>query len=664
MFKKAVKKLTGKDILKDDMYNYSSKESRENTVSYQYEYAKTQRSKQETIWRKMDDYYEGRHVTQSELAQICADNQIPYIPAIIPDPYIHVESQIIPDIPDFEFNGRDNDDDAQKAKEREYVVKYVVENNKVSALNTDNERRLRKLGNAFWKVSWDGSKRIKSHDGKELYGDICVGAIDPSGIFPDPAADCIDDCEYIAYSYRMHRMKIGRMFYKQLKRLGMTVNDLGNNTDYSDTEIFTTQTHEVDDDSLQVIEFWFRQPEDGEEKVIYQVDGVETVNTIKYRAGDIACSIQVNGTELQYIPRYWENIGDWCQQYPFVKYCTISKPNQFWDRSEIEPIVELVDAADREMGTYLLNDAFAANDIILYEENSIADNSEVTNAPGAAIVMKAGQINNIKRLGGLSNLNGGLQNTIVFIRDLIQQVVGNYDSAQGKEPIRVTTASGIAQLNERADARKNIKKADRLIGFEQLYELIDLHALEFYDDDRLIYLGAKEEKKEPIKFTFNAENYRDKDGYVPRVDTTINAGDGVTKSKAFTTAAISDLAKMQITPANAEIVKEWVNLIGLPNRQLISDSIDKALAPPQTSEMPQQAPEAPTPMETMTEPNLEQGNQRQLAIQDLIDELQPEEQSFVTALIEQLPTEQIEFIQQNPELLADLIEQAGGEQLG
>ena len=148
------------------------------------------------------------------------------------------------------------------------------------------------------------------------------------------------------------------------------------------------------------------------------------------------------------------------------------------------------------------------------------------------------------------------------------------------------------------------------------------------------------------------------------MDATIYAGDGVTKSKAFTTAAISDLAKMQITPANAEIVKEWVNLIGLPNRQLISDSIDKALAPPPTAEMPPQAPEAPTPMETMTEPTLEQGNQRQLAIQDLIDELQPEEQSFVTALLEQLPTEQIEFIQQNPELLADLIEQAGGEQLG
>lgn len=662
-FKKAVKQFTkavlGKDITKDALYDYSSKESREKTVEYQYEYAKSQRSDQEKIWRLMDDYYEGIHATQGEIAQSCYDNGVPFIPAIIPDPYIHVESQIIPDIPDFEFNGRDNDMDAQKAKEREYTVKYVVENNKVSSMNTDNERRLRKLGNAFWKVSWNGGKRVKGPGKTDLWGDIEVGAIDPANIFPDPSADSIEECEYIAYSYRLHKMKIGRMFSKQLKRLGLTVNDLGNNSDYSDTEIYTSSTHDTEDDSLRIIEFWFRHPEDGEEKVTYVVDDKEVTNTIKYKAGDIACSIQINGIELQYIPRYWETIGDWCQVYPFVKYCTISIPNQFWDRSEIQPIVELVDAADRELATYLLNDTFTANDIIVYEENAIADNSEVTNAPGASIVMKSGQINNIRRLGGLSNLNGGLQNTIVFIRDLIQQVVGNYDSAQGKEPIRVTTASGIAQLNERADARKNIKKADRLIGFELLFELIDLHVMEFYDEERMIYLGAKEEKEEPVAFSFNAERHRDQDGYVPRVDATIYAGDGVTKSKAFTTAAISDLSKMAITPANAEIVKAWVDLIGLPNRQLISDAIDKAMAP-----VPQ-APTAPTPMETMVGPELEQGNQKQLAIEDLLEELDPEEQEFVKQLLDDMPFEQIKFIQQNPEELANLIEEAtGGEQLG
>lgn len=654
--KKVVKAITGKDIYKDELYNYSTKESREKTVEYQYEYAKSQRSQQEVMWRTMDDYYEGIHSTQAELEQTCLDNGIPFIPAIVPDPYIHVESQIIPDIPDFEFNGRDNNMDALKAKEREYVVKYVVENNKVSGMNTDNERRLRKLGNAFWKVSWDGSKRIKGPNGKELWGDICVGAIDPANIFPDPAADSIEECEYIGYAYRLHRMKVARMFSKQLKRLGMTVNDLGNDSGFEDTEIYTSSIHDTEDDSLQVIEFWFRQPEDGEETVTYVIDGKEESVTIKYNAGDIACSIQIGGTELQYIPRYWESIGDWCQQYPFIKYCTISIPNQFWDRSEIQPIIGLVDAVDRELGTYLLNDAFTANDIIVTEEGALADNSEITNVPGAMVVTKQGMVDSIRRLGGLSNLNGGLRDTIIFLRDMISQTVGNYDSAQGKEPVRVTTASGIAQLNERADARKNIKKADRLIGFELLYEMIDLHAMEFYDEDRMIYLGAKEEKKTPIAFKFNANKFREKDGYVPRVDATIYAGDGVTKSKAYTTAAISDLAKMQITPANAEIVKEWVNLIGLPNRQLISESIDKALA----AQAPPQAPTAPTPGEVEASPDIDQGNQKQLAIEDLLEELDQDERAFVEDILQAMPYDAIKFIQQNPSELATLIEEAAG----
>jgi hypothetical protein len=648
------KAISGKKITADELYNYSDKSSRETTVPYLFEYAKSQRSDQDVKWRKYDDYYNNKHVTQAEIEQSCIDRGVPFIPAVIPDPYIHVESQIIPDVPDFEFNGRDSYLDQEKAKEREYVTKYVVENNRVDSMNTDNERRLRMLGNAFWKVSWNGGKRLKDADGKDVWGDIEVGAIDPACVFPDPSADCIDECEYIVYAYRMHKNKVARTFAKQMKRLGLTVKDLGNNSSYGDTEIYNSSIHDTEDDSIQVIEFWFKHNEDGSEKVTYNVDGKEVTNTIEYKAGDIGCSIQVNGIELQYIPRYWESIGEWCQKYPFVKYCTISIPNRFWDRSEIEPIIELVDAADRELATYLLNDTFTANDIILYEENSLGDNAEVTNTPGAIIPMKQGMINNMRRLGGLSNLNGGLQNTIVFLRDMIQQVVGNYDSAQGKEPVRVTTASGIAQLNERADARKNIKKVDRLIGFELLYEMIDLHALEFYDDDRLIYLGAKDKQTEPVIFRFNSSSHKDKDGYAPRVDVTITAGDGVTKSKAFTAAAVSDLAKMNITPANAEIVKEWVDLIGLPNRTKIAESIDKALNPVPT------APEAPTLIETMQgEP--QQGNQKQLAIDDILDDLDEGEREFVKQLLDQMPYEQIKFIQQNPEELAPIIEQAGGQ---
>lgn len=172
--KTAKKILTGKEVSHGRLYDFSTPEARQESVLYFYDYAKTQRTDQTEKWKMLDDYYNNQHVTQLEIAQAMAERNIPFIPAIIPDPYIHVESQIIPDIPDFEFNGRDDDLDSQKAKQREYVVKYVIENNKVESMNTDNERRVNKLGNAFWKVSYD-----HSISGPGFKGDIVVGNPDP-----------------------------------------------------------------------------------------------------------------------------------------------------------------------------------------------------------------------------------------------------------------------------------------------------------------------------------------------------------------------------------------------------------------------------------------------------------------------------------------------------
>ena len=67
------------------------------------------------------------------------------------------------------------------------------------------------------------------------------------------------------------------------------------------------------------------------------------------------------------------------------------------------------------------------------------------------------------------------------IQNLMEQTTGNFEVNQGKEPTRVTTASGIALMNERAKSRQTLKKAGRTEGFKRLYSLIDYTALEFYE---------------------------------------------------------------------------------------------------------------------------------------------------------------------------------------
>ena len=574
--KKAVKAI-GKQINGFQLYDYSDRDCRQATVEYLYRYAKQQRSGQENKWREQDRYYNNDHVVQMETYAFCQDNNIPWLPAVIPDPYIHVESQIIPDVPDFQFNGRDDDMDSQKAKQREYVVKYVLEQNKIDGMNTENERTLGKHGNAFWKVAWNASKYYAG-----VFGDIEIGNPDVTNIFPDPAAIDIDDCEFIDFSYPIHRLKAARIFKKQLDKLGLTMDDIRVGASRIDTEIYDSATHDVQLDTVQVIEHWFRQPEDGSEVMEFEVDGKTVKQTVEWEAGDIACSISINFHELQYIPKYWHKTGKQNKLYPFVKYCKIPTRKKFWDLSELDKIKELVDAADRELAMALLNDTFTSNDIILQEENAIAENSVFTNQPGALVKVKSGMINAVRRLGGLQS-GKGLMDMVHALREIIQQTVGNFDSSMGNEPLRVTTASGIAQLNERADARKNIKKADRISGFERLFELIDWTSLEFYDDNRMIFIGAKKQGTDPIQFTYNSDSFKLTDSaneyYYPRVDAVVNAGDGMQKSKSFVLATTENLISKPINVSNYKIVEEMLDIMDTPNKQEIKDFYEQLYAP-------------------------------------------------------------------------------------
>jgi hypothetical protein len=592
---KIAKRLTaavkqGVNIDKSVLYNFSTSENREATALYLYDYARMERLPWVAKWKKYDNYYNGKHDTMLSIAESNKKNDIPFIPACVQDPFMHVEAMIIPDVPDFEFNGRDDDLDSYRAKQREYVVKYILERNKIENKNTQNERRLNKLGDAFWKVYWDW--HIVSPDGKQ--GDIVIKDVDPSNIFPDPAAHDLSDAEYVFYVYRLHKRLTARVYSEDLKKLGMTVDDFGGDYNYSDTRIYNSHTQDFRDDTVQITEFWYKDDN-----------------------GDIACSILINSQEIRFIPQYWDKTHTQCKLFPFVKYGKILDENNFWDKSELESIIDLTDAADREMAYGLVNAAYTSNDMVIVEEGALADGETLNNAPGAIIHAKANRSGGIKRVGGL-NAVASREGSITFLQSQIEKTIGNFDTSMGVEPARVTTASGIAQLNERADSRKDIKKADRLSGFERLYELVDWSALEFYDDNRLIFINATDgglkqkfsqdyqtkvnEAKQagqpippmpknldpntgPIIFHYSSDNLANKknigdednpqiETYFPRVDAVVIAGDSLTKSKAFTVQMLQQLLQTPINLENYKLVEAWIDLMNLSNRKEIKDYIE------------------------------------------------------------------------------------------
>jgi len=553
-------------------YDYSTPELREETADALFRRAKNARTAVEIEWEKCNDYYNGIHDASKEMIDYCRSNDVPWIPANMPDPYILVESQIDPTVPEPEFRGRDDDLDSQKAKQREFAVRYITENNRLADMNTRNERRLLKLGDAFWKAYWDKDMRCGVNE-----GDIRIKDIPTEAIFPDPAIrdGRLQDGQFVDYVYTMHKVKFCQVFRRELEKLGLTADDILSADYVSRTGIFdlTTAVNDLDD-TVQVLEHWFRQP----------VETKENGETIP--AGAVACSILAGGRELKYIPNYWKRTCKQNQLFPFVHYWRIQDENRFWNRSELSPILDLVDAADRKLAMNILNDTFLANDILLVEDSALADGEEFTNEPGAVVHLKQGRMGGVQRLGGLQSIANGSMG-VDFFKQQIERASRNYDTNTGKEASRVTTATGLAMMRQDAQSQADIKGADRNAGFERLYELLDWLALEFFDDDRLLYIGADETKDRAAQtLEFNADAFtatmpavldpagnivREEWQYFPRVDVTITAGDSVAHGKAQTLQTLQALTQSQITAENWKLFAAQLDLINLPGKQDIID---------------------------------------------------------------------------------------------
>ena len=461
-------------------YDYSTREAREVTVNDLFHRAKSARTAVEIEWMRCNDYYNGIHDVTKETMAFCRDNDLPWVPANMPDPWIMVE----------------------------------------------NERRLLKLGDAFWKAYWDGEMRCGPSE-----GDIRIRDVPVEGIFPDPSVrdGSIQDGQYLDYVYSVHKVRFCQLFRRELEKLGISQEDILSADYVARLGLFDLTTAVDDrDDTVQVLEHWFRQPAET------KGDNGETIP-----AGAVACSIQAGGRELRYIPNYWERTCRQNQLFPFVHYWRIQDENQIWNKSELFPILDLVDAADRKLSMAILNDAFMANDILLVEEGALADGTEITNEPGAVVKLKANAMGRVQRLGGLQSLSNASVG-IEWFKSQIERTNRNYDTSIGKESVRVTTASGLAMLRSDAQSQADIKRADRNAGFERLYELLDWLALEFFDDDRMLFIGADESKDRPAqRMLFNADAFaqempeiRDLNGqvvreswtYWPRVDVTGEAG--------------------------------------------------------------------------------------------------------------------------------------------
>ena len=231
-------------------YDYSDREHREQTIQALFGKAQSARRATERDWERYNDYYNFIHDITGETQEAYADAEMPFAPSVMPDAFIHVESQICATVPEPEFRGRDDGMDPQKAKEREYAARFVCDNNRLKDKNTANERRLIKLGDAFWKVFWDPTMVTGVNE-----GDIRVDDVPVESIYPDPAARerGLQAGQYVFHLYRMHKVAFVQQYGKAIEEVGMEPEHILSNDYAQDLDLFDLSTSINEDDEREFL---------------------------------------------------------------------------------------------------------------------------------------------------------------------------------------------------------------------------------------------------------------------------------------------------------------------------------------------------------------------------------------------------------------------------
>jgi hypothetical protein len=514
------------------------------------------------------------------------------------DPFIQVESQINPEYPEPMFSGRDAFQDSAKAKQREYVVKSILYKNDIKSKNTVHERSLKKYGDSFYKVSYDANKAFSD----TIMGDIVIEPINIDDVYPDPSARTIDDCEFIDYVYYMHRERARRVFAEDLKKKNVDIYEISTEQ-RTDTEAVTSGDNtEAEQFDVQIMEHWYRDTE-----------------------GDICLSILINDTEIRHVKKYWDKTHTQNKLYPFVHFYSIRDDKSFWNLSELEIILPLVDIADEMMKCGIDNMRLMASDVWTKQtrtnstdkkanEDENEDEEVIDNTPGKIIYYGQG-LERPARAPGINSLTHFIE-SINWVQSQIQRTTRNYDSNNGGAIDRNTTASEVQQLKLYQDEQTSTKNYDRLQAWKRLFILVDWSALEFYDDDRMIYIGVPKRvgksvdisgrnnmqenldtQKGDIFFKFNSDSDvrqvkkgdiigLNPDGtnnvtpdmyYYPTIDCEVK---GISKTEANSIInTLMQLAGIKLTQDNYKFIVMAIEQLDIPQKDDIIDEIMNTFEP-------------------------------------------------------------------------------------
>jgi hypothetical protein len=335
-------------------------------------------------------------------------------------------------------------------------------------------------------------RKKKGEDGKEVtehipIGEVSVRRVSPFHFNPDPLALSIDDAAYVVEHKEVDMDYIRRRWPEKADLVtpdtdGVPVLDkawsskaptVAVNKD-SATVPGSRQAGNAGYNRSQVTlyEVWVRNIGllyDPNEKVNWKAEYE------KYPHGRVL--VMAGSTILLDIANPYED-GHW----PYQKFDNVDRPDMFWGKSEIEPILALQDELNRRSSQIMESANLTANPKVAIPLGSGLDKDTIfTTKPGEKWPYRGSIPPSFVTPPQLpAYVPQSLDRTMMHV----ERVSGNYDMLSGARPQGVTAASAISSVKEMAETRPRMKMENLCDALREVGQMMVSRMRQHYDRQR------------------------------------------------------------------------------------------------------------------------------------------------------------------------------------
>lgn len=556
----------------------------------QFEIDRQSKKAQDAQFDLDEEYYQGKRTFGNISEMMNNDRQIRTVVNFV---RMMVESMIDLSIPEPDLRAVALDDETAVKLLSQYVS-FVKRDADLTAINLENERRVKKFGTVFFKVHWNNAVKNGSY-----VGSIELSNPHPKLIIPNAGSIGMEDLEHYHHilnkttKYILRRwpditkddLEEKAVLYKEYDEISDGTNtrpsmetNSGSDKGFNRYTIIETTYRDEDGDICKfwwsgdllikhIPKFYWHRDENREptKTEILPVGTQIRIGTDPETKEPLYRTIEPQYDEEGEVilDEYGEPLGEEVEYYIPNKFDIVYQPYIprdlcFWGTSMIEDIKDLYESFMKAF--FMQEEGFLRGQKKIATDND--EDKQVIESAASEVITLKGQVREIDMR---PSIDGVLW--MEKMKEWMQLLTGSTNAVLGVHDPGVKSGRQAQLYVSQANYKVQLASAYKSEAYKQLYSLIADFAMAFCDDDRPFRLNGDKNNPEYASFS-RLSMLRDDSGNViyPNWDIEISAQSGWMQNKTEVLNSIVQLASQRAfepTPGNIAYLRVLQKL-GLP----------------------------------------------------------------------------------------------------